>query len=96
MRAALTLLGLAPVLSSLAACQVGGPQVYPVAEPPKTGGPTEHVEGCAVQAGINGEFDTEVFYDQGYAIVTVQPGRGVSSDQADKANACLAAQRRRI
>lgn len=93
MRLALPLLGLAPVL---AACQVGGPQVYPVAEPPKAGGPTEHLEDCAIKAGISGEFETEVFYDEGYPIVTVLLGRGVSSDQADKANACLAAQEKRV
>ena len=41
-------------------------------------------------AGINGDYETEIFYDDGKELVSVMPGINVNDDQADKANACLA------
>lgn len=81
-------------LTALAACQAG--TAAPVAQSPGPGlvqaggGPREALQTCVFRAGINGDYETEIFYDDGRELVSVVPGINVNDDQADQANACLA------
>jgi len=83
-------------VTTLAACQTGA--AAPVIQPPAPGsgpvqagsGPREALQACVFRAGINGDYETEIFYDDGKELVSVMPGINVNDDQADKANACLA------
>jgi len=80
-------------LLPLAACDgaLTAPSATTPQAPPAFGGPPERLGACVIKAGIRGDYETETFFDEGRPIVTVISGASVSDDQADAANACLAA-----